>query len=584
MRINRASDDAAGLALATTINSDQQVLQQALRNTNDGISLVNVAESGVNQLSTITQRLQELAQSASNGSLSSSQREALDSEAQALSEEFNRVISTTSYNDLDVLGVDFGSISIQTGYGTTGSVGFALGDKISRTIGTGEFEDPSSVIGASVSDVEQGDANGDGILDLYYARGGSVVLRFGNGDGTFGSENTAYTFGKFDTIVAIAVGDFNNDGFVDVTGGDSDGDFFLATSDGDGTFTETYEPFTAVGYLLSDLEVADYDGDGNLDIFAVQEGNTYNSSVMFGDGAGDFSSNTSIAQNKIDDATIGDFDGDGTIDLATSWGTVTTVFFNNGDQTFQGGEVVGTASAGVSSGDINGDGVDELVTFNGATIVTHTYEEGSFSQDQTLTQETPVTAVTFADIDIDGNLDLLSLENNKSVHVRFNTDGIIGEEYSSKTIGTGLDSIAIGDFNGDGVSDLSASGTGGLYVSIGDSEESNTIDPIDISTQAGALEAMNTLDEISARVTTELGVISAAQSRLQSAFANLGTTVENLDIAQSRIRDADIAQETAELVRNQILSDTGTAILGQANIVPQVALDLLRASETGNSE
>ncbi|MCB0333883.1 MAG: VCBS repeat-containing protein [Bdellovibrionales bacterium] len=584
LRINRASDDAAGLSLADSINGDQRVYQQAIRNTNDGISLLNVAESGVSQLTSITQRLQELAESASNGALSNSQREALNTEAQALSEEFNRIVSSTSYNDLSVIEANFGSLAIQAGYGGDGSVGFTLGEELSRTIGTGEFDDQGLLTVSSISDIEHGDANGDGILDLFYLLNGNVQIKLGNGDGTFGTAGIAYSFGKFDTALSLAVGDMDNDGLADIVAVDADGDSVIATSDGDGTFTTTTSLVGGLGSVNTDIQLADFDNDGNLDYFYGEGGAVYTSFVIFGDGAGGVASSTGIGVNLVTGATTGDYDGDGNIDLTTidSGGNVQT-FFGNGDQTFDVGIAVGKSSqSGVFSGDLNNDGTDELYTIKTTGVSQFSYSEGVFSVTQNTSYSQNLTSGTIEDINGDGNNDIVAFSGS-GIYVSFAEDGIISSDYTTTNFATLTSDFTVADFSGDGVFDVASSGAGGLGFFLGVGEASNTIDPINISTQAGALEAITTLEEVAARVSNELGVIGAAQSRLHSAFNNLSTSVENLDIAQSRIRDADIAKETADLVRNQILSDTGTAILGQANVLPQVALDLLRASDQGDS-
>jgi flagellin len=80
------------------------------------------------------------------------------------------------------------------------------------------------------------------------------------------------------------------------------------------------------------------------------------------------------------------------------------------------------------------------------------------------------------------------------------------------------------------------------------------------------------LDQVS-KIRAELG---AVQNRFESTIANLSATAENLSSARSRIRDADFAQETAALTRGQILQQAGTAILAQANALPQNVLSLLR--------
>ena len=101
------------------------------------------------------------------------------------------------------------------------------------------------------------------------------------------------------------------------------------------------------------------------------------------------------------------------------------------------------------------------------------------------------------------------------------------------------------------------------------------IDSVDISTAAGAQEAILRVDAALASVNSNRAGLGAIQNRLQSTVNNLASTSENLSAARSRILDADFAQETANLTRAQILQQAGTSILSQANSLPQNVLSLL---------
>ena len=104
----------------------------------------------------------------------------------------------------------------------------------------------------------------------------------------------------------------------------------------------------------------------------------------------------------------------------------------------------------------------------------------------------------------------------------------------------------------------------------------NAVSTVDISSVAGANSAISVIDGALDQVAKLRATLGAAQNRFQSTIANLSTTSENLSAARSRIQDADFASETAALTRAQILQQAGTAILAQANAVPQNALQLLR--------
>ena len=104
----------------------------------------------------------------------------------------------------------------------------------------------------------------------------------------------------------------------------------------------------------------------------------------------------------------------------------------------------------------------------------------------------------------------------------------------------------------------------------------NSVNNMDVSSVEGANLALATVDAALNTVSNQRAKFGAIQSRFGSTIANLSTNSENLSAARSRIRDADFAKETAELTRNQILQQAGTAMLAQANVAPQNVLTLLQ--------
>ncbi|WP_313219299.1 flagellin, partial [Stenotrophomonas sp.] len=101
-------------------------------------------------------------------------------------------------------------------------------------------------------------------------------------------------------------------------------------------------------------------------------------------------------------------------------------------------------------------------------------------------------------------------------------------------------------------------------------------DAIDVSTVKGAQQALEIVDKALGAINSTRADLGAIQNRFTSVVANLQTSTENLSASRSRIRDTDFAKETAELTRTQILQQAGTAMLAQANQVPQNVLSLLR--------
>jgi flagellin len=98
---------------------------------------------------------------------------------------------------------------------------------------------------------------------------------------------------------------------------------------------------------------------------------------------------------------------------------------------------------------------------------------------------------------------------------------------------------------------------------------------LSVTASSEALTALDKINEAIGSITESRGKVGAVHNRLSRSIANLSVSVENLTAAESSIRDADIAEEVAELTRNQILVQTATAMVGQANLIPQSVLQLL---------
>ncbi|WP_311064846.1 flagellin [Halomonas sp. DWK9] len=117
LRINSASDDAAGQAIANRMSSQITGMQQAQRNTNDGISLAQTMEGGLNQISDNLQRIRELAVQAANDTNTDEDRASIKLEIDQRIEEIDRVAASTKFNDKELLASS-GSLSIQVGANT----------------------------------------------------------------------------------------------------------------------------------------------------------------------------------------------------------------------------------------------------------------------------------------------------------------------------------------------------------------------------------------------------------------------------------------------------------------------------------
>lgn len=124
-RINKASDDAAGLSIADQLRADQRVASVAIRNANDGISLVAIADSALAEVSSVLARMAELAEQSANGVFSTVQRSALSNEFTALASEIERIAVTTEFNGVALLSGN-ANVVLQVGFDSqsTSQIGF----------------------------------------------------------------------------------------------------------------------------------------------------------------------------------------------------------------------------------------------------------------------------------------------------------------------------------------------------------------------------------------------------------------------------------------------------------------------------
>jgi flagellin-like hook-associated protein FlgL len=590
LRINKPSDDAAGLSVASSLDADARVFNQGVRNVNDGISYLNIAEGATSSLKDILIRMRELATQSSNGTLSDTQRKPLDSENQALIGEYNRILETTDFNGRQLFDPENQEVTVQAGYGESGSITISLGTTTEVTKGDGTFQAPQSfATGAAPNSVTVGDFNGDGKADLVTADASdnTVSVLLGNGDGTFQASQPFATAGMPESV---AIGDFNGDGNADLVTADGFGKTSVLLGNGDGTFQAQHS--YAVGTSLHSVAIGDFNGDGNSDLVTADYlGNT--ASVLLGNGDGTFQASQSFATGSGPiSVAIGDFNGDGVADLvsADSDGNTASVLLGNGDGTFQASQSFPTAGFpdSVAIGDFNGDGNSDLVTADGSgkASVLLGNGDGTFQASQSFPTGGFPDSVAIGDFNGDGKTDLVTADEggNTASVLLGNGDGTFQPKQSFAT-GLAPYSVAISDFNGDGTSDIVTADEGGNTASVllgngittGQTISIRSLSGISVATLADARDAQGAIDSELQTVNLVAGIIGSGISRLQTAADNLRVGSEGFSEARSRIVDADVAEESANLVQARILQQAGAAVLSQANKAPALALVLLRA-------
>lgn len=155
LRINRAADDAAGMGVATRMESDNTSLKQAMRNTNDGISLVQTAEGSIEQLSNILIRFRELSVQASNETYTATDREMIGTEMTNLRDEYQRITTLANFNETSLLNNSETALNIQVGIDGTSNDAITIDlSGIATSLGATDFAGLSTMfqtIGSSTA-------------------------------------------------------------------------------------------------------------------------------------------------------------------------------------------------------------------------------------------------------------------------------------------------------------------------------------------------------------------------------------------------------------------------------------------------
>lgn len=571
-RINRASDDAAGLAIADTLRARSRVYNQGIRNANDGISLLNIAQGAVGELTGVATRLKELAEQAANGTYSTQQRVALDGEARQLVLEMNRILGSTKFNGLNLLNNSLLSVRIQTDFGDEGGIEFGITRAIARNQGTG-FGD----VALSNSVLTDGepivtDLDGDGIVDQVYVdeSESGVKVRYGTGGGSFASEVAYASAAPFGGT--LGAGDVDGDGDIDLFHS-SLGTTYILRNNGGRTFAGSQTLATG---NVNAYAVGDVNGDGRPDLVS---GSGSAVRVFLGQSNGLFSTSTNYTLGgTVRDLKVEDIDGDGREDIisgANGAGGGVYVLRGTASGALTSTKVSDTLARSIDIADVNRDGkLDIAIGSTGTGSILSNNGGLAFSQGQTFTfAGGGATFVRFGDMNSDGEIDLVAQSDGFIQSYTGNGSGTFSTFSSATTSGAGA-GFAIGDLNDDGVDDIFLS-DGNYRARFSTTQSVTTVAHLELTSESGALSALDAVSDLLDALTMAQGDIGSSQARIQVAIANLATGALNFDAAEGRIRDTDVASEAAVLAKESILQSVSAGLLAQANQFPALALQLL---------
>ncbi len=245
-KINSAKDDAAGLQISNRLESQMRGLDVAVRNANDGISIMQTAEGAMQESTNLLQRMRDLSLQSANGSNSKAERVALQEEMAALNDELNRIAETTSFGGRKLLNGSFGQSSFQIGASSGEAVQISLNNMRSDSIDMGGF----SYVGRQSLDNQWQVSKGNNQLMIHYvdASGEDATIQIHAKQGDDIEELATYINGQTDQVSASV----NEDGQLQI---------FMAGKETSGTLSFS-------GNLANELqmELKGYESVDNLDI------------------------------------------------------------------------------------------------------------------------------------------------------------------------------------------------------------------------------------------------------------------------------------------------------------------------------
>ena len=502
-KINRAGDDAAGLAISEKMRAQITGLDVAQKNANDGISLVQTAEGALTEVHDMLNRMVELADQSANGTYEDgTDRAQLQKEFAKLTEEIDRIADATNFNGIDLLNGDLAAptatVTATAGVAAGGAnantsfdidlTGLSLGqnlatdDKITLTVGGQTIElTGKTTTGQTASD---------------------VATAFNGATVSIGGKN--YTISNTGATLTFTSADQEAPAF-DLSGQTATASWSAGA--GSGTATTTLTDGAVKNWSAGSATTAAVEAKTDMNFAGMTAADFIGGSLKIGNTTYSFTTDDNTGNNIqiAEDATLAD--------ILDAIGTKLD------------GDTANTAMTGFS------------VTNDGTTL--------TITEDAANSTDGNLTAAVKASFTSSGTTNGLKLQI-----------GDTNDSYNQIT-------VSINSIKKDALMDLTE-GTGLALedLSIGNQD--------DASTATEALKGMiNYVSDIR-------GTLGATQNRLEHTINNLGVMEENIQNAESTIRDTDVAEEMMDYTKNNILIQSAQAMLAQANQVPQGVLQLLQ--------
>ncbi len=562
-KINRAGDDAAGLAISEKMRAQITGLETAQKNAKDGISLVQTAEGALTEVHDMLNRMVELATQSANGTYdNTTDRAQMQKELEQLRSEIDRIADSSNFNGIKLF--DGSMEAATTEYKVTGGANLGILATAGATAGTNTIvhadgrEAAKTSFSVELEDVSFVSKNADKSMGISVG-GQNITVSLAAGKALSGEDLAA--------ALATAANALNTNKGLTIGGvsytAKAEGSKLVFTMS-DGSFDAIKNDSTKAASFTGNFAVAAVKGT------STQTGNVNVATQVITEGGptklgtlANTTTNAAIAATDIVDGkaiTVGD----------------TTYVFTSNKETADAVKAAGDKFKAVDISDLvddagaldntkaaSGDALSEALS----RLTVAAKDNAMFTVGQTNDYK-----LTFQEkASYDGGAPLDSVAN---IQKQIQT-GTFSKVTTQPATGTGKGLILqIGD---------TAEDFNQLKVSLGDMHCSSLKDAngvsladISIADQDKAAIAVDVIKAAINQVSDVRGTLGATQNRLDHTINNLSVMTENIQDAESTIRDVDVAEEMMAYTKNNILIQSAQAMLAQANQVPQGVLQLLQ--------
>ncbi|WP_275113861.1 flagellin [Psychromonas antarctica] len=633
LRINSAKDDAAGLAIATGMESQIRGINQAVRNSNDGISMAQTAEGAMDEMTNILQRMRELSIQASNDTNSSSNRASIQKEVDQLYEELDRIANVTQFNGVNLLDGSGGSTTLQIGANSGETLSFSI-DAVTTTdlnlnavSGLGDLNGGrvAGAVAGTAAAIPAGTVAINGVdIDVVAATAGAIAsadviaTAINDQQGLTGVTASAYNIvegaagidGTTDGNLQIAV-----DGGTAVTiGATASAQDLVDTINRDvGGVTASLN--SKGGLVLSNdtgksIQIA----AGGAQVGLVND--TYQGYVSLTSADG---SPAEVGLGSTSGATAADVQNMG-FNISTGSDVIKGGSVDSNAIDANDGIVINGIELGAVTGTSAADkafAINEISDQSGVKASATTIVEYSVNIANMASESTANFTINGAAVDMTaGNAALsapaASLDDVVAAINGSGIQGVVasantetgklvltsqsGNDVTVKTGGTAAFNVDTSagvttrgeiTLTGENGADVVITSTASLqsdqaaaFAKLGLTDMGGNSGAVgkglSVNTAANASNSIDRIDDALDKISDSRANLGAIQNRLGSTISNLENVSQNLSGAKSRIYDADFAAETSKMSKAQILQQAGTSMLAQANASTQNVLSLLQ--------